>query len=139
MLQIPFSFARFLETTFSILTSLGIVEIYKLWLRSRLEDQIEKRRFGIKEKREIRESLLNAFATARQGHWRRLPEPADLAHVHKMIYKVEGFNNFLARELKAYIALWTYFIYQLKPAEDIEKKLEEINNTVVPKVEKLWK
>lgn len=149
MLQIPFSFERFLEITTSILTALGIGEIYKLWFRSKIEDQIESRRFGIKEKREIRENLLSTFASAKQGHWRRLPEPSDLAHLHKMIFKVQGFNGALAKELKAYLALWTFFIYQPYPLNapdkdkrsylNIEKKLDEINNTVVPKIEKLWR
>lgn len=147
MFQIPFSFARIFEITISILAALGVGEIYKLWLRSKIEDQIEKRRFGIKEKREIRESLLNTFAIAKQGHWRRLPEPPDLAFLHKMIFKIHGFDKVLADELNTYVGLWTVFIYEpkpLNPSEErkklllyIEKKLNEINDTVIPKIDRL--
>lgn len=94
-----------------IVKLIDILEVPIKFLNALVDEIIEKRKFDTGEKRDIRESLLNTFSQARQGHWRRLPEPKDLAHLHKQINKIKRFDRNCFKLLRSYLGLWTHFIY----------------------------
>ena len=112
-----------------------------------VERTIEEYKFDKEEKRDVREALLNAFSTARQGHWRRISEPNDLMHVHKQITKLRRFDEGLFHQLRRYIKLWTEFLSlsktyvntpakQKKAVEEAEQQLSNLDDEICKKLTK---
>jgi len=145
-------------TILSVLAALGIHDLIKLFLGSHVEDWIEERRFGIKERKEARESLLNMLAMGKSNYYTTFPSKADIAHITKISFKIEAFDEKFAEEIGLFTLLWKFYQEltikrhssfraskpedqkaQIKLASSIQKRIAELHKILIPKINALAK
>lgn len=124
--------------------ALGIVDGFKRLVLSRFEEKIEKRKFGINEKRDAREALLNIISWGQASNFAHFPAFNDIAHIIKMENKILSFDEDLATNIDSFLAYW--IIYEsllVKKSISLDfkmehyKKIKSLVNDLVPRINKL--